>query len=168
MKFKIKNLKLKISAGISLLEILVAVAIFAVLGVMVTRSIALTLRGSKKSELTLKVRENIGYSLSVIERQLRNADSITSCSSDTEIGYIDSFGNPSTFSCEGMDGGDPYIASGSARLTSNEVKITKCTFSCTSTEPPAVNVSITAIDSQAEGVEGASVTASTKVYLRTY
>jgi len=158
----------KMQKGISLLEILVAVAIFAVLGVMVTRSIALTLRGSKKSELTLKVRENISYSLSVIERQLRNADSITSCNDDMRVVYIDSFGNSGSFSCEGMDGGDAYIASGSARLTSNEVKITKCTFNCTSSDPPAVNVSITAIDSQAEGVEGASVTASTKVYLRTY
>lgn len=159
----------KMQKGMSLLEILIAVAIFAVLGVMTTRSIALTLRGSKKSELTLKVRENISYSLSVIERQLRNANSIVPCGNgNIRIEYIDGFGNPSSFSCEGLDGGDAYIASGSARLTSNEVKITQCSFSCTSTDPPAVNVSVTAVDSQAGGVEGASVTVSSKVYLRTY
>ena len=57
--------------GMSLLEILIVVAVFSILGVIVTRSVLLTLRGSKKSESQVKVRENVSFSLGVIERQLR-------------------------------------------------------------------------------------------------
>ena len=72
----------KLQKGMSLLEILVVVAIFSILGVIVTRSVLLTLRGSKKSESQVKVRENVNYALAVIERQLRNADSIVTCPND--------------------------------------------------------------------------------------
>lgn len=160
--------------GMSLLEILVVVAIFAILGIITTRSVLLTLRGSRKSESTLKVRENVSYALSVIERQLRNADSvdIETCTG-ARVDYKDNFGNPASFSCVNMGGEDPYIASGAAqlRLTSNEVVVTTCSFTCeagTSANPPFVDVSIAAKDAQAIGIEGASVTSSTKVYLRTY
>lgn len=152
--------------GMSLIEILIAVAVFAVLGIITTSAIALTLRGSKKSELSLKVRENVGYSLSVIERQLRNADSIVACV-PTRIDYLDSLGNPAYFSCNNAE---DYIASGSARLTSDEIVVTSCSFTCElgGSNPPSVSVSLEASDAQNAGVEGSSITISTKVYLRTY
>ncbi len=150
----------------SLLEILVVVAIFAVLGIIVTQSVILTLRGSKKSESQVRVRENIGYALSVIERRLRNADSITSCDGQT-VTYRDSQGISSTFSC--VSGADSYVASASARLTSSEVLINTCSFVCDLTSsPPSVTVSLEATEASATGIEGARVSSSTKVYLRTY
>ena len=152
--------------GMSLIEILIAVTIFAVLGIITTSAIALTLKGSKKSESSLKVRENIGYSLSVIERQLRNADSISACNS-TSVNYLDSLGNSASFSCIGN-----YIASGSAmiRLTSDEIAVTSCSFTCElgGSTSPSVSVSLEACDAQSTGIDGASITISTKVFLRTY
>ena len=157
----------------SLLEILVVVAVFSILGIIITRSILLTLRGSRKSESQVKVRENVNYAMSVIERQLRNADSITECpNSDTSrIDFTGSSGTASSFSCEGVGGADSYIASGSARLTSDEIEITACSFVCaqgSSANPPSVDVSINAMDSAATGIENTQITTSTKIFLRTY
>ena len=159
--------------GMSLLEILIVVAVFSILGVIVTRSVLLTLRGSKKSESQVKVRENVSFSLGVIERQLRNADSITTCPNTdiTRIDYKDEFGGAASFSCIGLGGADPYIASGSARLTSNEITIESCSFVCeigTSSNPPSIDVSIVASDPNAVGIEGSTVTTSTRIYLRSY
>lgn len=155
--------------GMSLLEILVVVAVFAILGIIVTQSVLLTLRGSKKSESQVRVRENINYALSVIERQLRNADALDSCSS-SRVDYKDSDGLSTYFSCQ-ISGSDSFVASGSARLTGSEISISSCEFSCdlgSSSSYPWVGVSLGATEAEAKGVEGASVTATTKVYLRTY
>ncbi len=160
--------------GMSLLEILIVVAIFAVLGIIVTRSIILSIGGSKKSESLVKVRENLDYSLGVIERQLRNADSIVVCpnSSDTStISYKDKNGDTGSFSCIGMGGADPYVASGSARLSSNAIRITSCSFVCTisnSVNPDLVTISLEAEDAEATGIQQSKVTTTTQVYLRNY
>lgn len=154
--------------GMSLLEILVVVSVFAILGIIVTQSVILTLRGSKKSESQVRVRENLNYALSVIERQLRNADSVTTCPNpdSSRIDYSDSLGNAASFSCI-----EAYVASGSARLTGSEIEVTACSFTCeagVSVNPPAVTVSLEAKEASAIGIEGAQVSSSTKVYLRTY
>ncbi|HKC04336.1 MAG TPA: type II secretion system protein, partial [Patescibacteria group bacterium] len=92
---------MKQESGLSLLEILVVVSIFAFLGILITRSIILTVAGSRKSESLVKVRESLNYSLSVIERQLRNANSIPNCPNldSTYLAYNDQNGNPTSFSC---------------------------------------------------------------------
>jgi prepilin-type N-terminal cleavage/methylation domain-containing protein len=171
-KIKI-DMNKKLIRGMSLLEILIVVAVFSILGVIITRSVLLTLRGSRKSESQVKVRENVNYALGVIERQLRNADSITTCPNvDTSIiDYKDERGTSTSFSCVDIGGSDPYIASGSARLTSDEIIVTTCNFTCvaaTSSNPPSNYVSVVASDPNAVGIEGSQVTTSTKVYLRTY
>lgn len=161
--------------GFSLFEILVVVGIFAILGVIATQSVILTLRGARKSEAVLKVRENLNYSLAVMERQLRNAEKVTPCpNTDTKvINYTSLEGVDTAFSCmEDAPNDDYYIASGSAtRLTSDEVKITSCSLACSpgdSQNPPSVTINISAEDKSMQGVEGAKVTASTKIYLRNY
>ncbi len=158
----------------SLIEILVVVAIFAILGIIVTRSVVLSIGGSKKSESLVKVRENLNYSLGIIERQIRNADSLVSAcpNSDTSlINYKDQSGNAASFSCVGMGGSDPYIASGSARLSSDVIKITSCSFICTpatSVNPALVTISLEAQDAEATGVQQSKVTTTTRIYLRNY
>jgi len=159
--------------GMSLLEILIVVAIFAVLGIVTTQAVFLTLQGSKKSESTVRVRENVDYALGVIERQLRNADSVPVCPnpSPNVIDFLNQNGEATSFSCVGIGGSDPYIASGSARLTSTEVKITICSFSCspgTSVNPPVVSVDIEAQDKNAVGIQGSTVSNTTQIYLRNY
>lgn len=167
-------MKKKTSVGFSLIEIMVVITIFAVLGIMVTSSIILTLAGTKKSEALIRVRDNLNYSLAVIERNVRNANSIPVCNDTGSniINYLDQSGNPASFSCL-TQGSDSYIASGSSRLTSNTIKIVDCSnvFKCTpslSNTPPKVTIDLTVQDASNSGVQKSEVTAQTQIYLRNY
>ena len=162
--------------GISMIEILIVIGIFAVLGVLSTRVIFLSLQGSQKGDAQVKVRENLDYAVSVIERQLRNAGSVSPpCpnSNHLVIGYSDSNNVPASFSCV-INATEGYVASGSAnlRLTSEEIKVTVCSFTCTAgtqSTPPRVAIDIRAVDAASQGSkEGASVSISTEINLRTY
>ena len=162
----------KYQKGLSLLEILVVIAIFSILGILVTRSVLLTLRGSKKSESLYKTRENLSYATSVIERHIRNAEVISSCpfSGSSLINYVDKNGVIGSFSCLDIDT-DGYIASASARITSEDVDITSCSFSCesdNSINPPIVSISVVGQDKNATGIENSQVSISTQIQLRSY
>lgn len=162
------------TSAFSLVEILVVISVFAVLGVLITRSVLLTLSGGQKSESLISVRDNLNYSVGVIERQLRNANSITDCGSATPsaILYSDQNGNPASFSCVNVKipGAIGYIASGAAKLTDSSVNITNCSFECTQgiTSPSTVTIFLEAVDASASGIENSDVTTSTQVLLRNY
>ncbi len=166
-------MKLKINSGVSLLEILIVVGIFAILGILSTRALSLSLSGSKKSSSTLLVRENAEYALAIIERQMRNAESVDPCpnSNTSTLIYKDEQGAATSFSCVAI-GEAGYLASGSARLTSDEVAITACSFVCSpgvADTPPAVTINLVAKDVKAAlAKEGGQVTLSTQILLRTY
>lgn len=162
-----------IQKGMSLLEILVVVSIFAVLGILITRSVLLTLGGGKKSESLIRVRENLNYSIAVIERQLRNADSITDCSNTNPvlISYKDQSGIASSFSCViGTQGSVGYISSGSAKLSSDTVSITNCSFVCASSSgtPSSITINLEGTDAETKAIENSIVTAKTQIFLRNY
>ncbi|EKD31619.1 MAG: hypothetical protein ACD_77C00290G0005 [uncultured bacterium] len=164
-------MKKKLQKGISLIEILVVITIFAVLGMIVSSSLILTMQGTKKSEAMIKVRENLNYSLSVVERNLRNASLILNCTGESVsvINYTDQYGISSSFSCMNIGSTtDSFIASGSARLTSDNIKITACNFVCKSNapNPPYVTISVTGQDANYTGAEGSSVSVESKIYLR--
>lgn len=155
--------------GVSLLEILVVMTIFSILAILATRGVLLTLRGSRKSDSLGRVRENVDYALSIMERELRNADDVT-CTSSTLVTYETKQGVSATFSCESLDA-DGYIASSSARLTNEEVDISSCSFTCsagTADIPPSVSINISGQDANLEAEEQAQVTTTTRIYLRTY
>lgn len=151
------------------MEILIVIAIFAILGIVVSSSLILTIQGTRKSEALTRVRENMNYSISVIERNLRNANSITDCTNPMSVSYLDQYGKTSSFSCI-ISENDSYIASGSARLTSNNVQITACGFVCTQptdlSSPPIVTIDISAKDRVSTSDTGTSVSLQSKVYLR--
>jgi len=169
---KLKTNKLKFITGISLIEILIVIGIFAVLGILSTSAVLLSLQGSKKGDAQIKVRENLDYAISIIERNLRNAES-SLCPSTSEVTYVDSNDVPGSFSCLNVPSAG-YVASGSAnlRLTSDEIKIIACSFTCTAgsgSTPPKVAINIQAVDAGTSGSkEGASVSISTEINLRTY
>jgi prepilin-type N-terminal cleavage/methylation domain-containing protein len=165
------------AGGMSLLEVLVVITIFAVLGVLVTQSIVLTLQGSKKSESMMRARENLNYSLGIIERQIRGAISITSPCPNTEpgedkiINYLDQNGSEGSFSCQQMGTDNSHVASGSARLTNDAVMIVDCSFICslgTGANPDLITVRLALKEASASGAQSASVSASTQIYLRNY
>lgn len=158
--------------GISLIEILVVVTVFTILGILATRAVLLTLRGTNRSASTVNVRENLSYALSIMERQLRNSQSVSPCpnSDTTTVNYTDIGGITTSFSCQSV-GPTGYVASGSARLTSDQVAITTCSIVCSQGAgglPDTVNISLTASDKQHVGIESAQFTATTQIYLRTY
>lgn len=174
-KFQIPNSRFQIPIrGFSLIEIMVVITIFAVLGIIVTSSVILTLAGAKKSESLIRVRDNLNYSLSVIERNIRNANSVPDCSDTGSniISYLDQNGALASFSCI-TNGTDSYFASGSSRLTSNSIKIVDCSsvFKCTpsaANTPPLVEINVTVRDASSSGVQSSEVTAQTQIYLRNY
>lgn len=173
-KLKLTNLKSRLQSGMSLLEILVVIAIFSVLGIITTRAVLLTIGGSKKSESLVRVRENLNNAMSVIERQLRNADSVVDCADEDRvvIEYVDQQGNTSSFSCTGLGSEEAYISSASARLTSSSIRMTYCNFHCTpgsAVNPASVDVSFNAVDAKGVGTTSESrVSISNQILLRNY
>ncbi|OGM04479.1 hypothetical protein A2112_02330 [Candidatus Woesebacteria bacterium GWA1_42_12] len=153
--------------GFSMIEILVVILVFATLAALSTESLLLSLRGSKRSESSIGVRENLNYALSIIERQLHNAESIESCTS-TSISYNDAQSLPADFNCDLISG---QIASSSAQLTSTSIRVTACNIVCdlgSAGVPPSVSISVTAQDASATGFEQQQVTTNTQIMLRTY
>lgn len=167
MKMNSQNL-LKRNNGFSLIELLVVVSVFSILAVLATQSIALTLRGSRKSESLIEVREDISYAMNIMERLIRGAKEITCAPDGLALNYIDSYGNNTDFTCDG--GASGYIASGSARLTSNNTVIDcssgNVVFNCVSAN--YVEITLTAEDAAMAGIEGVQVTSSTRILLRIY
>ena len=159
-----------VDLGFTLIETLVVVVIFATIGILSTRAIMLSVQGSKKGSSSVNVRENLNYSISVIERLLRNANRVSSCTSST-ITYLDENDVSASFSCV-TPGNGGYIASGSAllRLTSAEVAVTSCVISCDLVGvPPSVTIDVTAGDVDTASIkEGTQISIFSNILLRTY
>lgn len=176
-----KILKSNNFKGFSMVELLVVVVIFSMIGYLTTVSIALTMRGARKSEALLEVRSNVSYSMSIMERLLRGArdpncltpfDSL-GVGDNLGIEYYDQAGQIVSFSCEG--GVNGYIASASARITNDKVNIDcsagNIVFNCLFPGggiPPTVLITLNASSAEIQGPEGAEVTQSTQVLLRSY
>jgi len=163
-------MKKKNKKGLSLIEILVTITVFTILGVLVTTIVFLTLRSTNKSSSSIKIRDNVNYFLSIIQRQLRSAQSITDCPNDdtAHIEYVDENGNLGNFSCKSYNDLG-YIASGSGRLNTEEIDITSCSFECIegiSGNPPSVTVTVVAEDTNSSLVERGRFSSTTKIYLR--
>ncbi|OGM28435.1 hypothetical protein A2962_04740 [Candidatus Woesebacteria bacterium RIFCSPLOWO2_01_FULL_39_61] len=174
-KTNIKNQKSKAFSGYTLIELLVVLLVFTILAYVIVQSLALSLRGSRKSENLGQVKGNVEYAMNVMERHLRNARGIPvgGCTPN-QITYQDEWGTATNpyFSCVG--GANGYIASGSARLTSTEIYI-DCTagnvFDCpppTAGVPPSIIINLVGRDANSSGAEGADVTSTTKLLLRIY
>lgn len=155
-------------SGFTLVELLVVVAVFSVLAVIATQTLSLSLRGSRKSESILSVREELSRAMSVMERQIRNATEVA-CTDANTLTYTDQYYNQGeTFECI-TSGGDSYIASSSARITSPKVQVTcGSVFSCAGTDPESVIINLVGEDTDATGIDNATVTTTTRINLRTY
>ncbi len=161
-----------LSTGYSIIEMLVSVALLVIVMIVATQSIASSLKNSRKSDSISKVRENVDYVISSMERLLRNAQS-RSCISPQQLNYVDEYGNTTNFSCI-TSGGYSYIASGSAatKLTSSNVSVNcSSVFSCPTPAagvPQSVIIKITASEYPSVGADGATVTSQTRMQLRSY
>lgn len=160
------------SNGFSLIEMLVVMAVFAVLTVVMTQVLFVTIRGSKKSDATVRVRQNLESAVSSMERQLHNAVDVPVCPNpDVSTLTLEDINNETTiFSCINI-GNNGYIASNSARLTSTEIIITSCSITCAgggTSGTKSVLLNITAADAAATGSEKATMSITDRVFLRSY
>lgn len=118
------------SSGTTLFELLIVLTVFVIVVAIANQVFFSTLKGSSKSEVTSFVKQEANYAASVIERALHSASSVVSCDG-TSVTYLDADGRQTSFSCENV-GDAGYVASGSARLTSDKVAVASCSFSCSS------------------------------------
>lgn len=159
--------------GFSLLELLVVIGVFAMLAVVSTQIVAQSLRGTRKSEASIEVRENVDYLFAVMERSLRSAKSVD-CDNSTnkKIVFTDENGVSSNFTCRNSD--NSILLNGN-KISADDIKI-DCTtpppiFVCdqtTGTSPSSVEINISASEVQEAGREGANITSSTKIILRSF
>lgn len=86
------------------------------------------------------------------------------------INFTNEDGVASSFSCADL-GETGYIASGSARLTSDDISITACSFTCLEGDsggPAAISVSLTAEDAEESGIIKGKATFDSKIILRNF
>ena len=153
-------------AGFSLMEILIVLGLFAVLTAVSTQAIFLSIQGTRKSEASVTVRENLDQALAVVERRLRGATDVVCSAAPTDaVTFTDQDGVDSDFSCE-VD----HLAQATRRLTSSEVGVTACLFVCSPglVSPETVTVTVTAIDNSVQGIEQSQMTTAKTIVLRNY
>ena len=165
----------KANNAYTLVEILVVVLVFSILGLVITRVVTTTLRSSGKSENTVILRENINYAMGVMERNIRNAEEIVRCQ-PLKLDYKNSLGSEENYECA-VSGGIGRITSselGGQFLTNSEVSV-DCTvgttvFSCPTSD--VVDIIISAIDAQSASTSENALTTnyseSIRVKLRNY
>lgn len=144
------------------MEVLVAVALFGLLGTSVTLLLTAALRGAKKSGVTADVRGEGVYAVEVMTRLLRYADKIQSCNANNVTFVAHSGENPTSFACQ-----VGYIASGAARLTSTSVTTTSCQITCSPVlDEVDIDFTLSQSDVSALNEAAASVNFQTQVNLR--
>ena len=95
-KFKkiIQNLKVKKQKGFTLLELLITLAIFAILMVTTTSLLFMNLTAARKIKARSYVREEGAFMLNVLKKDIRNASFVSLNNNTLTIKYTES-GNPS-------------------------------------------------------------------------
>lgn len=140
--------------GYTLVEILVVVLVFSILGLVITRVVVTTLRNTGKSENNLILRENVNYALGVIERNIRNADEIISCTGGSTLTYRSTSGSVESYVCDDSSGIGRIISSelDGNFITNEEISVDCSTvFICPPINPiDYVDINITAIDAASE------------------
>lgn len=123
------NYKLQITnfgkkRGFSLIEILIVLVLFVTVALVINQSLFNTLRGSTKSNLTTRVKQEGNFAISVMERRLRLATQI-SCSYGRIIDYKDTDGVKSDFICQ-----NSTLTNGGVLLLPSDIKVSACSFTC--------------------------------------
>lgn len=183
-----KNIKAQRSTGgFTLIEMLMVVFLFGLIMTLSGALFSAVLKGSGKSEITKEVKQTGDYAVGMMERTIRNAKSVSSCSltPSTSISVTDRNNIVATFGCFYDNGlGLSGIASSSGvfsdKLTGNNVTLggTSCAdtnmtlrFTCNpDVNPPQVKIGFTLkqIGTSVRPEDQASVNFQSTVNLRTY
>lgn len=172
--------------GYSIIEILVVIGVFAILAVLATQSINLSLSSSKKGDSIVMVKQELDNAANNIERLLQNtSDMDIGVDCDTpnatpSIGFRNLAGDRGDIACLDFVSGlytvdsDKRIALSTGetinyanRLTTNKIDITTCTFSCyTISSQTYVEFLVKASTKGMSGAEGATFETSRKIFVR--
>ncbi len=166
---------MKKKTGFTLIEVLMVVFVMGTVLVVSGNLFFSVLKGASKTELTKQVKQNGDYALGVMERSIRNAKSIKTCSS-VNLMIINQDGSETEF--KPLAENDVVkIASGSSALTGKDVTLGQnypgsLYFDCDSISltPPKVTVSFTLRQKGASTrpEEQASLSFQETISLRTY
>ena len=132
------------SKAFTLIEVVVAIGVFALLATVGTVLLFSILRGSKKAAAAVLVRTEGAQAMAALTSHLRFARQVDTCTGSLiTLTTVDN--TKLTFSC--LTAGSPpntYLASNSARLTSAAVNLTGCAavFSCAPAAPLTQTVNI--------------------------
>jgi len=105
----------RIQSGFTLLEILISIAIIAVLGVVLSQVFISTMRTNTKTEYLKEVKQTGDLAVETLARMIQNAYAVT-CVSDKELEIQNPDGNTTTIACT-IDGAILRLASSSATIT---------------------------------------------------
>jgi len=119
--------------GFTIVEMMIAVTILGIITTVGSNLFFTVLRGSTKAKVLQAVKQNGGYSLSVMESMIRNARRIESYPTATDfLTILNPDGGVTTFHCCGttpnflIASESGSLACAAARLTSDEVKVNNC------------------------------------------
>jgi prepilin-type N-terminal cleavage/methylation domain-containing protein len=88
--------------GFSLIEVLVALAVFTILAMLATAALFLVTANAAKARVKMTIKRNGDQAMQIMERHLMVAQSLDSCpvgSWGSTVSFTDQYGNPATFSC---------------------------------------------------------------------
>jgi len=121
---------LSVRRGFTLIEVVVAVGVFALLSIILSLLLVGSLRGSKKAAASILVRGEGAYALENMTSLLRYFSTISVCNGSNLVA-TNQKGEVLNLACI-QAGADRYLASNSARLTSSKTQVVSCAnvFAC--------------------------------------
>lgn len=157
--------------GFTLIELLVVVAVFMILAVLVTNSLFSILKSNTKANIMKEIRQSGAYALDIMDKTISGGvidnNDCNGYSSSLKVKNPVS-GATVTFECKGNPA---YIASGSARLTSELVAVENCSgaFRCEkidSNKKVTINFTLRQRGSSTKPEETARQTFTKTIFLR--
>lgn len=155
-------------SGYSLVELVVVMAVLALLMVGVGSTLFGTLRGARKADIAAKARSEGAYAQGILEQKIKFARKIETCSG-IALTILDSTEEAVALSYDAVD---KKLAVGSTSITSDEVAVTpnadcQDVFACDSAKT-IVTICFDVDDSLGSGLTShqARVNFKTQVFLR--
>lgn len=155
--------------GFSLIELLVGIAIIAIVMVITSNLFLSNLKNQNKMEAQIQVKQNGNQVLQTMSTFIRNAQSIT-CISSSQVTIASPDGGTTLFSCNTATCAS-RISSGSACLTPSTLTLSSCSFTCSSSsgKPTTVTIQFTLTKGSTTDIRNYSSQAfSTTISLRKY
>lgn len=153
--------------GFTLIELLVVIGVFGAVSALVVGILLSTLGSSEKTSTLDFVRQNGDFAMSTMTRSIREGELASSCSGNMTSLSIAKSGSIIRYSC---DAANKRITSDSTSLTSTQIAVQSCSFSCTrvGVSPPVITIKFNLVPAGATTFpeSQASVDFETSVTLR--